>query len=235
MKEQSISARDIETYNHDGLLIVKGLYSPDEMRDWKERIVRHMEEQHALDDPSGVKVWLVDDLDPFFLEALTGPRIVEVLHALIGPSVEFLSVKPVYKNSNVSFGSPWHQDWFYWRGTHKHSVWIALDAADTTNGCLKMIPGSHLTVAEMTRIDEDKGFSKRVDEKSLEGRPVQDLVVEQGDVVFFHDLTLHASHPNTSGRDRWSFIATYRDATESDTATIWKNSVTIDSPASLQS
>jgi len=40
----------------------------------------------------------------------------------------------------------------------------------------------------------------------------EEVTVEMlaGDVLIFHDLLLHASHPNTSGRSRFSLIPTYR-------------------------
>ena len=32
----------------------------------------------------------------------------------------------------------------------------------------------------------------------------------------FHDLTMHASHPNTERRERWTWVPTYRDAQADD-------------------
>ena len=44
---------------------------------------------------------------------------------------------------------------------------------------------------------------------------------DPGDAVFFHDLTLHASHPNVSGQDRYAWIVTYRNAAEEDLTYDW--------------
>ena len=49
----------------------------------------------------------------------------------------------VFKNEAMTFASPWHQDWSYWYGAHKLSIWVALDDATVENGCLKLFPGSH--------------------------------------------------------------------------------------------
>ena len=43
----------------------------------------------------------------------------------MGGDVAFLSAKVVLKDSRVDFPSPWHQDWHYWLGSEKTSVWIA--------------------------------------------------------------------------------------------------------------
>ena len=42
-----------------------------------------------------------------------------------------------------------------------------------------------------------------------------------GDAVLFHDLALHASHPNASGQDRYALISTYRSAAEPDLEYDW--------------
>ena len=37
-----------------------------------------------------------------------------------------------------------------------------------------------------------------------------------GTAVAFHDLTLHASHPNSAHRDRYALTITYKDAAAAD-------------------
>ena len=45
--------------------------------------------------------------------------------------------------------------------------------------------------------------------------------IAAGGAVFFHDLTLHSSHPNQSGEERWVWIPTYRDANAEDNDYPW--------------
>ena len=56
---------------------------------------------------------------------------------------------------------------------------------------------------------------------------VETLEVAPGDALFFHDLTVHASHPNTAGTDRWSFISSCRDGSVPDSATLWKTAMRV--------
>jgi len=112
-------------------------------------------------------------------------------------------------------------------GSHKVSIWIALDQATPTNGCLKMIPGSHRKILERDPAEEGQGFAKRIDESKIPSDQAVTLEVKPGDAVLFHNLTLHASHPNTDGNDRWSFIATYRQAEVPDESTVWKEAVSV--------
>ena len=46
----------------------------------------------------------------FFVEALTAPKLGQVLRQLLGEGVEFLSTKPVLKTGKIRHASPWHQD-----------------------------------------------------------------------------------------------------------------------------
>ena len=218
------------TFNRDGFYIAKGLYRPEEMLDWKARVIRILEAGgHISKDPkgSGVHVFMADVLNPFFSDRMQDSCVVSILKRIIGPNVEFLSVKSVYKNKFTTFGSPWHQDWYYWKGATKISVWIALDDATPENGCLKMIAGSHIKRFKVKQVRADNGFGWRIGNEEFAGLPETTFAVNRGDAVFFHDQTLHSSYPNTTGADRWSFISTYRDASVRDESTVWKHPMVV--------
>ena len=217
-------------FNRDGFCIAKGLYLPEEMLEWKTRIVDILEAGGHIDtEPTstGVHVFMADVLDPFFAERMKDACVVSILNRIIGPNVEFLSVKSVYKNKFTRFGSPWHQDWYYWKGANKISVWIALDDATPENGCLKMIAGSHFKRFKVKQVKAQNGFGWRIGNEEIAGLPETTLAVNRGDAVFFHDQTLHGSYPNTTGADRWSFISTYRDGSVQDTSTVWKHPMVV--------
>jgi ectoine hydroxylase-related dioxygenase (phytanoyl-CoA dioxygenase family) len=154
------------------------------------------------------------------------PNIVAMLNQIIGPDLEFLSAKAVFKSAAVKFGSPWHQDWFYWGGPTKLSVWIALDDATPDNGCLIFAQGTHHAVLPKYR-DEANAFSERVTAETLAPFKKVDLAVKRGDAVIFHDLAAHSSHPNPSGKDRWSFISTYRSGAIADSSKVWEKALSV--------
>jgi phytanoyl-CoA hydroxylase len=213
-----------EAFDRDGFVVVKQHYSRPTMLDWKQRIVQLLEEQGGADgNNSGVHVWLADGLDAFFEEQMRDSSIVAMLQQIIGPDIEFLSAKTVFKNTSTTFGSPWHQDWHYWRGTNKVSIWIALDDATPENGCLKMIPASHRKLFKLQQEQQhETGFTWRTGSEEVADLPEVTLAADRGDIIFFHDQTLHSSFPNTSGADRWSLISTYRDASVHDDSTVWQ-------------
>lgn len=214
-----------EAFNRDGFVVVKQHYSRPTMLDWKQRIVQLLEEHGgAASNSTGVHVWMADGLDAFFREQMRDRMVIALLQQILGPDIEFLSAKTVYKNSTTTFGSPWHQDWHYWRGTNKVSIWIALDDATPENGCLKMIPASHHKLFEVEREHpHETGFNWRIGNEEFADLPEVTVAADCGDIIFFHDQTLHSSHANTSGADRWSLISTYRDASVHDDSTVWQH------------
>ena len=93
-------------FNRDGFLIAKGLYSREETLDWKARIIGILEAGgHISTDPAsaGVHVFMPETLDPFFRDRMKDDCVVSILKRIIGPNVEFLSVKSVYKNKFTTF------------------------------------------------------------------------------------------------------------------------------------
>lgn len=219
------TAEQVADYHRDGYVVARQLIDDETALRWKELLQARLAQEGNLAIPSGVRVWMADGMDEFTQAQVCSQRITAALQQLIGPSIEFLSVKAVFKNGQTNFASPWHHDWAYWQGSPKISIWIALDPADTDNGCLRMIPGSHTSVTEMGDVDDGKGFNARIGEEDVDAARVDTLPVARGDAVFFHDLTLHASCPNPSGRDRWTAIATYRNASQPDSSTVWEQSI----------
>jgi len=214
------------TFNLDGYLIVRGLYTPEFMSSIKQ-VVRDLLGGEKEGNRSGVRVWRVDGLPGELKSMMSDDKVVPLLQKIIGPDIEFLSVKAVFKDKDVSFDTPWHQDWFYWGGAEKVSVWIAMDDSTPENGCLRVIPGSHLLEFTNRQPKGVDSFGNRSDVKELEGLPMVDAIMNRGDVLFFSDRTVHSSHPNTIREDRWAFISTYRNGAIRDDSRVWDLSLVV--------
>ena len=165
---------------------------------------------------------------------LLHPRVLDVVEALVGPDVLALQTMLFFNGPGMG-GQGWHQDAFYIT-TYPDSLigaWLALDRADEETGCLWVVPGSHHepifpdpergslmhaegvfadldTVEKASDLDDEVNTLARVADRHDSLLPV---VVDQGDVVFFHSHLLHRSHPNRSG-ERWrrAFVSHYCNA-----------------------
>jgi ectoine hydroxylase-related dioxygenase (phytanoyl-CoA dioxygenase family) len=234
-----------EEFDEAGFVVVRGLFPRSEMPSWKREIERDAEARAASaaeyidpssgrqsdSDTTGVTVWMADEVPEFFRPFLFGEtgRLGAVVEEIVGPCAEFLSCKPVLKRGTVAFASPWHQDWPYWRGTHKISLWIALDDCDASNACLRVVPGSHAAPLEHDGHEEAIGFDQRLSaaaaaDASVDAR-AESVEMRAGDAIVFHDLLVHGSWPNESGADRYSLIPTYRAADAGDSSPVWASAV----------
>ncbi|MCL4863447.1 MAG: phytanoyl-CoA dioxygenase family protein [Caldilineaceae bacterium] len=223
---KSLTDEQVAQYHRDGYVVTPALISPAEASEWKQTLIQRLTDEGLLGNiPSGVRVWMCDDLDPYTSTQLHSPSMLKILQQLIGPNVEFLSFKAVFKNNKTDFRSPWHQDWAYWRGSAKLSIWIALDDATPENGCLQVVPGSHRRAVEMQHVEDVKGFVHRLTDEQVADLPVETVPVPRGGAIFFHDLLLHASCPNINGQDRWSVIPTFRDASLRDSSPVWRTAL----------
>jgi ectoine hydroxylase-related dioxygenase (phytanoyl-CoA dioxygenase family) len=229
------SAQLSEAFARDGYIVVPGVYTAAEVAAFKEETRRLLGLLETNPDSlphrfgatsegvarTGVFVGLAANSE-VFRQAARAPRLLDALEAILGPNIEFLSDKIVYKSSETDYGSPWHQDWTYWHGTHKISAWVALDPATRENGCLKLLPGSHReAVVHDGDASDGKGFGNRLDPNAVDESQAVAAPVQPGDAILFHDLTLHASYPNTTGKDRWSLISTFRAVTDEDPPYSW--------------
>lgn len=166
--------------------------------------------------------------------ALLHSNILDVLEGLIGPDVLSLQ-SMLFFNPPGKGGQGWHQDSFY-IPTYPDSLigsWLALERADEQNGCLWVVPGSHhepiypakyrksrlysdeafdelLTIENVSHLDDEVNTLAKVAKKYPDPIPV---VLEPGDVLFFHSHLLHRSYPNrTTNRFRRSFVSHYCSA-----------------------
>jgi len=220
-----------EAFARDGFYIAPSLFSATETRVLKAEIARILEEVRRESEARGEGDRLLASGGVYVgLSARSekmrqlhrDPRLLDILEAVYAPNIEFLSDKVVYKSEGMDYASPWHQDWPYWHGAHKISVWLALDDATVANGCMKLLPGSHhAPIVHDGAQEGEHVFGQRLRQGAVDESKAVTAELAAGGAVFFLDLTLHASHPNTAKQDRWAWIGTYRDAQAEDLNYAW--------------
>lgn len=99
------------------------------------------------------------------------------------------------------------------------ALWWALEDATVTNGCLRILPGSHTRSDGVPpkRLKRDR----QTDELKMEGEAPADMVneeeyvpveVDAGDCVIMHGEVWHSSSPNNSEQSRFAYTVHYVDA-----------------------
>ena len=153
------------------------------------------------------KVQEIFRVDPDFRRIFGGDRVLDVVADLIGEPIYYHSSKLMCKPALGGRRKPWHQDWAYWSDMDPRqvTVWTAIDPATRANGCMQVLPGSHLDGVLPHHQAEDF----MIDEAGLDHGRIRFVEMEPGDVLFFHVLLLHASDPNDSPDARLAAIVDY--------------------------
>lgn len=111
-----------------------------------------------------------------------------------------------YKQPRTGRDTPWHQDEAYWMAPELETlepravtIWITLDDASPTSGCMSFIPGSHTaTVRHVFADDETSGLA--VAEPDIDS--AHECPMRAGEASLHHCRTVHAAGANTSDHQR---------------------------------
>lgn len=163
-----------------------------------------------------------DELDtPHFrderlLNFLLSDEVLDIVEGTIGPNIGLWSSHFISKEPKVGRRTPWHEDSAYWEGRFDDmskivTVWLAIDNSSLKNGCMGVVPGSHVN-----------GFSEyeSVDNKvNVFDSEIKKGVVNEDEVVWFelnrgecslHDSRIiHGANANTSDKRRCGYTMRY--------------------------
>lgn len=225
MKNAAVAEAQKEMFDKEGYVIVKGLYSKDEI----ERLKDHFMQMHAAGPIPGhfspvseekangnvlkmyPRIMHPHKVDEVSMKYMLDSRVFAVLTNLLGE-------KPLAAQSMFYFkppgakGQALHQDNFYLKvepGTCI-AAWTAVDPSNKENGGLYVVPNSQYSELQCPHeADPEKSFT-REEVTVPEGLKPVPAILEAGDVLFFNGNVIHGSYPNTSkDKFRRSFITHY--------------------------
>ena len=228
------------TYDQQGFALAKGLFSPEEAAAIKDHVMAlHADGGKFCEggiDP------LSDDplrrfarmMNPHFgdevsLNFLLDRRIRAILNELYGADPYAVQTMVYFKPPGAR-GQALHQDQRYLHvqpGTCV-AAWMALDRCDAENGCLQVIPGSHvLPTLCPTKSDTSVSFTAET-VPIPEGSQVVDIVMDPGDVLFFHGNLIHGSDKNNSSDRFRRIIVGHYAVAEAQKIASWYKTITMD-------
>lgn len=221
MSGYEMSTNEVERFAKDGFVVVSQLFSESEIQLLSEyartdQQVSARATTRADARGGATTLSLSNDLeDDLYAAVVRSPRVARNMEKLLGDEVYHYHHKMMLKQPYVGGAWEWHQDYGYWYDfgclyPHMGSCFIAVDPATRENGCLQVIPGSHhLGRMNHMAVGGQTGADPERVEAVLERLPVQHVVMQPGDGLFFHGNLLHCSDQNTSPNPRWSLICCY--------------------------
>ena len=117
------------------------------------------------------------------------------------------------KHPGFSSATLWHQDNRYWSFDEQNliSVWTALGDETRENGCLRVIPGSHLLTLEPGCFDAAMFLRPDLPDNKRLIQAAKRVELHRGDVLFFHSKLFHAAGRNLSDEVKYSLVYTYHE------------------------
>ncbi|MFC4303735.1 phytanoyl-CoA dioxygenase family protein [Cohnella boryungensis] len=129
------------------------------------------------------------------------PKLLAAIREILGEEPMLVQDMALLKPPHVGGEKPWHQDMAYGPLAFEKpvvGVWIALDEAALDNGCMHVIPRSHMDGGVPHYAVRDWQIC------DTNVRVEQDVAVPlpPGGALFFHGMIHHGTPPNKSGKRR---------------------------------
>lgn len=163
-------------------------------------------------------------ISKYFEEFRRRPEFLDLLGPLLGGNIKQVAQQIHWKPPGAKLtGYRFHQDLRFRESRDAYrdivndtlTVGIAIDPATSENGCLRIVPGSHMNgylglsdngdgiiMKGLTHDDELRAVN-------LDPKTIIEVELEPGDAVIWGLLTVHGSLPNSSLHDRAFALSSY--------------------------
>ena len=217
----TVTLKDIETYQRDGVVVVRGLFS-DHVQELRAGIARNMAEPgpYAAENLHKNETGrFFDDYCnwtriPEFRDVIETSPVAKVAADLMqSDTAQLFHDHVLVKEPGTSKATPWHQDgpYYFVEGRQTVSFWSPLDPVSSAT--LRCVAGSHLwdkPVLPTRWLSEadfypDTDAYQPVPDPDAESMDVREYTLEPGDAVAFHFGVLHGARGNTTDQRRRAF------------------------------
>jgi ectoine hydroxylase-related dioxygenase (phytanoyl-CoA dioxygenase family) len=218
-----LTEQQISDYRDNGFLVVEGFLDADELEEWRRCTGEAVEQRLASDrlhnqaNPENyyarvfTQCLRLADTHPGMRRLLFDPSLGEMAATLAG--VDGIRIWHDQALIKPPYGNPtgWHLDVPYWSFSSRDaiSIWVALDDATLSNGCMYYLPGSHKTARfDNAGIGQNIADLFKVYPEWLEIDPVA-CPCPAGSAVFHNGLTAHGAGANMTRHARRAMTCGY--------------------------
>ena len=172
--------------------------------------------QFEFDDDQQIRVIEpIHTLDRDIDALVDDPRLSEPMRSILGRRDIALWTGKMNLKSGHGSGFDWHQDSPYWIHDSSHvdllpNVMVTLNEQSDTNGCFRVIAGSHLRGLLPGRSDGSQLAGFYTDDAQFDLNQEVRFSVPAGSLIFFDPHIVHGSRPNETVNPRNAMIFTYQ-------------------------
>ena len=217
MDSLALGRKHRDDFERNGFVCIRGFYSPQdvcELNAYFERMIaRDVPGMPTSDafyevkgDPSTLKyIPRLAKHDPRFEAMKTSDRWRQLAEGLLNDGATPQGIEWFNKCPRVGKATPPHQDGYYYMIEPNEGVhfWLALDPVDESNGCVRYLPGSHRRPMRPHTRGQTLGFSQEITDYGPADYAAEvPMIMQPGDLIAHHTLTVHRADVNTSDRNR---------------------------------
>lgn len=130
-------------------------------------------------------------------------RMLDAVESVLGPNLIVWGTTWFAKMPGEKTYVSWHQDGMCWKLAPSKilTAWVALSPSNSENGCLRVIPGTHLrpAIPHHETYDPDNALSRGQDiAAEVDESQAVDINLHPGEMSLHHLWIAHGSHANTS-------------------------------------
>jgi ectoine hydroxylase-related dioxygenase (phytanoyl-CoA dioxygenase family) len=233
-----LRAEQVARYRRDGYLVLTDVVTEEELATLEATFQRFIEGRvagmgrdfcdmsgpygRAFEDFNLVNAVLPRVYEPALVDNVFERRATSIARQLIGEDIaldydQFLAKRP--RRPLAAFS--WHQDLGYWPtgtpDTRTVTCSLALDDATPENGCLQVVPGSHLEArlrphrpAAWTSVPELRAEAHLLSVELVAGDRLESLPVRRGDLTVHNERIVHGSAGNHTDGWRRTYVIAHR-------------------------
>jgi phytanoyl-CoA hydroxylase len=140
--------------------------------------------------------------DPWFHELFMASRFRELAEYLLCGPVVPRNMQYFNKPPGIGQPTPPHQDGYYFMLEPSEAVtmWLALEAVDEENGCVRYVRGSHRLGMRKHERTQTLGFSQGIPDYPNDDDLANEVAfpAQPGDLLVHDSLTIHRANGNRS-------------------------------------
>lgn len=218
---ESLQASSLDAYHENGFLIVRGVFSADEIVMLAEEADRLTGRAELIDTQNIRCRWQdhaetgecrfdcfdpVIDIGPVCRYFAHDRRILDVLDAIYGETAYLFKDKLIFKPPGAK-GYDLHQDYIGWKEFPESfiTVIVAIDATNAGNGATEVFPGYH----KQGYLSPRDGEYHQLTADAVDESKGVILDLAPGDIALFGGFTPHRSAPNLSSHGRRQLYLSY--------------------------
>lgn len=210
MKNITLTNKNLAEYKQNGFLKYEGLMTKGEV----EKIRKHVDEMIAQLPPSKrpEELEMPHINDDFLLGLCFSKEILSIVRAVIREDPILIASHMICKRALDGLAVQWHQDVFFnkpFNAKRGVTIWLAIDESNSNNGCLRVVPGSHidkkLLPHETSDQAQDAYQHERIDSKYIDDTKAVNIELGVGGISLHDQYILHSSKANKSSHRRCGY------------------------------